>query len=557
LPIKAVSAISGERLPPLLKAAQSEVNILQDWWIGGNLPAETFHFEPPPGAVKVARNELVPPPPLNSMVGKMAPDATLELLDGGRFSLSDHVDKHMVVLAFCDPEYPGCSEHLPKVAALARDFQREDVRFQVVIPAESRQAMQDSLAKTPLDIPVAMDPKGRVAKQYLVVPPIAATVLIDKQGKVQVVQMGVDVYPKALEQLRQQIRDVLDGKDLAAEAIDREQKKPSPQTQQVGTGRQEKQPAPMQGARRLWSTVGWFHDVAASPRTGEVYALANGPKLVVLDRRGRQRREISLDGNPDRLRLGNLLAHEQPQIVLFRQNEPGVTAVDAAGKVLWRHDSGHGVNDIQLADLNGNGVDEVIIGSGGQPGLEVLDSAGQVLWTLPDPVWEFAVGDLDGGGQPKIVTGRMGLRVLDARGKFLRNIKWMPAVEMIRLLAAGQQHPELILTAGLAGKKFTPVLAAISLDGQQKWAVDLPGVLASSAAVAPNREWVALGLMEPDAMVVVVDLATGQIVSRIPDQGTRVAVMTSTEGDPILLVASVTGLDAFSVLPAAEAGTKD
>jgi hypothetical protein len=383
------------------------------------------------------------------------------------------------------------------------------------------------------------------------VPAIPMTVVIDRQGEVQVVQTNLG--PKTVEQLRQQIRDVLDGKNLAADAIARERKKPSPQTQQAGTGRQEKPPAPIQGAKRIWSAAGWFQDVAASARTGEVYALANGPKLVVLDRRGRQRRQVPLDGDSDRMRIGSLLPHGQPQIVLFNWNEPGLTAIDTAGKVLWRHDSGQRVNDVQLADLNGDGLDEIIIGSGGKPGLEVLDSQGQVLWTHPDLASGLAVGDLDGDGQPEIVTGWFGLRLrlLDARGKILRNVRTMPGVERIRLVPAGQQHPGLILAAGMADKKV--FLAAISLDGQQRWAVDLPGMLIDSMAVAPTEGWAALGVMGLDTVVVVVDVATGQIISRIPDQGTRIAVMASAEGDPILLVASFKGVDAFSIVPVAGA----
>jgi peroxiredoxin len=227
LPVKVVPALGGERLPSKLKAAQLEtVDILQDWWVGDDLPAENFDLEPPPGAVKVARNQLIPPPPLDSMVGKTAPGAALELLEGGRFSLADHLDKQVVVLAFCDPEWPMDSEYLSKLAALARDSQGEDVRFCVVIPAESREAMQGFLAKTPLGMPVALDPKGRLAERYRVVPAITTTVLIDRHGRVQVVQTGS--VRKTPEQLRQQIRDVLDGKDLAAEAITREREQREP-----------------------------------------------------------------------------------------------------------------------------------------------------------------------------------------------------------------------------------------------------------------------------------------------------------------------------------------
>jgi peroxiredoxin len=208
------------------------------------LPEETFRFEPPAGAVQVARNELVPPPGLYPMVGKMAPSMALELLDGGRLNLDGDKGKHVIILAFRDPEYPeypSSPGYLAKVAELARAFQGEDARFYAVCPQESLQAMRELLEKAPLDIPIALDPQERVAEHYLVVPGIPSTVVIDKQGKVQVVQIGFE--PAVAEQLRRQIRDVLDGKDLAKEAISQERRKPSAQTHGTKAGEQNR-PSP-------------------------------------------------------------------------------------------------------------------------------------------------------------------------------------------------------------------------------------------------------------------------------------------------------------------------
>lgn len=218
LPVRVASSITGEGGPRRVRDMHMQhLEVLQYSSIDEALPAETFRFEPPAGAVKVADDELVPPPPPHRLAGREAPDMALELLAGGRMRLSEHRGRHVVILAFCNPEGPTCAYDLSDVMEMVQGLKHEDLRLYAVCPEKSRQAMRELLDRESLDIPVALDPKGQSARRYGVIDPLPMTVVIDRQGKVQVGHMGFIRGDD--KQLRRQIRAALDGGDLSVEPV--------------------------------------------------------------------------------------------------------------------------------------------------------------------------------------------------------------------------------------------------------------------------------------------------------------------------------------------------
>jgi peroxiredoxin len=105
---------------------------------------------------------------------------------------------------------------MPKVDGVAKKFADRGLVFYAVNVQEDAETIKEFLKTSELEVPVAMDADGKITESYGV-SGIPQTVLIGKDGKVQVVHIG---YSDRLgEQLSQQVEDLLAGKDLAAEAL--------------------------------------------------------------------------------------------------------------------------------------------------------------------------------------------------------------------------------------------------------------------------------------------------------------------------------------------------
>ena len=118
----------------------------------------------------------------SALVGKKAPDFTLDVLDMTRFRLSEHRDK-IVVLDFwaswCEP----CLRTMPQLEKIADEFRNEGVIVIAVNLEESPERIRATLDRLKLKPIVAMDRNGRVAERYEA-SSIPQTVIIDRQGQV-------------------------------------------------------------------------------------------------------------------------------------------------------------------------------------------------------------------------------------------------------------------------------------------------------------------------------------------------------------------------------------
>lgn len=200
-------AKQGQTLPPGFSF--SMVIAYNKWTYDAPLPADTFKITPPEGAELV--DDLFAPP-VHRLVGQQAPAFETTSLDGVPVKLGDLIGK-VVILDFWATWCGPCVAALPKINETAGKYKDKGVVFFAVNQGEEASIIKEFMAAQKLTAPVAMDQEGKIGTLYGV-EGIPQTVVIDKQGKIQVVHVGAG--PGIGEQLAKELDDVLAGKDLAA-----------------------------------------------------------------------------------------------------------------------------------------------------------------------------------------------------------------------------------------------------------------------------------------------------------------------------------------------------
>ncbi len=170
-----------------------------------------FAFDAPADA-KLVKNLFAQPK--HPMVGKAAPDFTLNNLAGESIKLSDHQGQDIVVLDFWATWCGPCVRAMPVLSEVTGNYAAKGVQFYAVNLREDDPTIKQFLEKQELDVPVLLDRDGAIAQQYGV-RGIPQTVIVDKQGKIQVVHQGFSPTLKA--DLTEELEALLAGEDLASQ----------------------------------------------------------------------------------------------------------------------------------------------------------------------------------------------------------------------------------------------------------------------------------------------------------------------------------------------------
>ena len=143
----------------------------------------------------------------SELVGKAAPDFTLELLDGKSFQLSRQKGK-VVVLDFWATWCGPCIQAMPQVDGVVHEFKGQDVELIAVNLQEGADKIKSTLERLKLDPTVALDIDGVVASRYAATA-IPQTVIIDRDGKVA--RLFVGGGSGFADELRKALQDVVSG----------------------------------------------------------------------------------------------------------------------------------------------------------------------------------------------------------------------------------------------------------------------------------------------------------------------------------------------------------
>jgi peroxiredoxin len=181
-----------------------------DWNVAPKFTAADFAFKPPAGAEQV--DELIERDPPHPLLGKAAPPFKTVDLDDHPFDLKSQLGKNVILLDFWSTSCGPCIMLMPELEAVAAKYADRGVVYRAVNGGEDAASIKDFLTATKIKAPIVLDPDLEIWRSYRV-EPIPQTVLIGKDGKVQVVHLG---YSEQLAgEIGEQIEALLAGKDLA------------------------------------------------------------------------------------------------------------------------------------------------------------------------------------------------------------------------------------------------------------------------------------------------------------------------------------------------------
>jgi peroxiredoxin/outer membrane lipoprotein-sorting protein len=185
--------------------------VFDQWTDNPDFQDNRFTFDAPADA-KLVKNLFAQPK--HPMVGKAAPDFTLDNLAGESVKLSDHRGKGIVILDFWATWCGPCVRAMPVLSKVSGKYADKGVQLYAVNLREDEATIEQFLEKQELDVPVLLDRDGAIAQQYGV-RGIPQTVIIDKQGKIQVIHQGFS--PTLESDLTEELEALLAGEDLASQ----------------------------------------------------------------------------------------------------------------------------------------------------------------------------------------------------------------------------------------------------------------------------------------------------------------------------------------------------
>lgn len=192
------------------KASIKYTVAFSDWNVAPKFTDADFAFKPPAGADEA--DELIEREPPHPLLGKPAPSFKTVDVDGHPFDLQSHLGKDVVMLDFWSTSCGPCIMLMPALEEVAQKFADRGVVYRAVNGGEDAESIKAFLQATKIKAPILLDQELEIWRAYRV-EPIPQTVLIGKDGKVQVVHLGYS--DRLAGEIAEQIEALLASKDLA------------------------------------------------------------------------------------------------------------------------------------------------------------------------------------------------------------------------------------------------------------------------------------------------------------------------------------------------------
>lgn len=215
-------------LTPVLRASNQlpeafsyEVDFkFTSWKMGVDLAPEFFSHRPSPKDRQfesleayylfVTEGDLP-----HRLLGKTAPSFAAQCVDGKLLKFEDLKGK-VVVLDFCASWCSPCLEFMPIVSEVSTRLAGKGVVAYAVNVGEDRDTASNFVTKIGLTLPVLVDADGSIAESYGAIA-IPQTVLIDRDGRIQAVHVGIDRPEAFREKLLNQLNALVNGENLVGE----------------------------------------------------------------------------------------------------------------------------------------------------------------------------------------------------------------------------------------------------------------------------------------------------------------------------------------------------
>lgn len=188
------------------------------WRADGELDPSIFNFKPSADVKKfdtldnlIASMEAEESQ--HPLTGIPAPDFTTTLLDGNAIQLSKLRGK-VVVLDFWATWCGPCVQAMPVVNEVAQSMANSGVVVYAVNVGEQADEINDFIKKVKITVPVVLDPESKIAEAYQT-EAIPQTILIGKDGRIEVVHIGFEGLDKFRQQLTEQLKVLVDGGKIA------------------------------------------------------------------------------------------------------------------------------------------------------------------------------------------------------------------------------------------------------------------------------------------------------------------------------------------------------
>ena len=556
---------------------------------GDKVAPAAFQFEVPKDAKLV--QSFIPPHPGQLMGEKLPPFRFFDL--NQKPVTSESLAGKIAVLNFWVTWSEPSRKNMPELQKVFEQFRGNDkvvfLNISVDRPDVDGPAIEKTLKELGVDLPVVRD-QERCMGPVFHTADIPFLFIMDGKGVGQDFEDGIN--PQGIAALPEKINQLLGGADIFAEPRKRyekdltdyqaeQQRRANPSddaSQQIDVP--EAKIAPRSEPSSLRLTPLWTCTEVKAPGNILVVGSPGGapndvPRLLVVDA-WKSVAEVGLDGkvlaaHPLKLEQSELVsnlrsataADGKRYFATFASAQQRFHLLDGSWNPLASYPEDaltnphSGISDVQLGDLDGDGVPEACVGYWGVVGVQAVSIQGKRLWSNRSVtnVGRIAIGEPDAQGKRSLFcTNNTGsLAVIDAAGGRTGEVA-LPGQLLHFIAAADLNGDGKLLWCGLAAPQLgSNVAVGLDLTGKELWRYPLPvgvhrqpvePVVAGRLSNRGPGQWL---LPAADGSIHIL-AADGTPLDRF-NYGAPLAGLATAEvdGRPVLIVSSTGGLQAWKV----------